>query len=162
MDDLSMAEYEHYLKESDDFKKWRDRTVIQLPRLAARVFALRDEHYYGCGFHYDLERTLGYLIWKLNDFQSYPLNLREMVAHRIVMKVHLSELFKDVVKAEKEIQYSREQRHLIVVEADNYDEAYEKALAMTENLKLTAPDDESDDPGELTDAELTEEEMQDA
>ena len=56
-------------------------------------------------------------------------------------------------------QYSREQRHLIVVEATNYDEAYEKAMVITENLKLSSEDDESDDPGELTDAELTAEEI---
>jgi len=57
-------------------------------------------------------------------------------------------------------QYAREQRHLIVVEADNYDEAYEKAQDAVTKLKLDSPDDESDDDGELTDAELTEEEMQ--
>jgi acyl-CoA reductase-like NAD-dependent aldehyde dehydrogenase len=56
-------------------------------------------------------------------------------------------------------QYSREQRHLIVVEAKDYDEAYEKAMEVAENLRLTAPDDESDDPGEITDAESVDEEV---
>jgi acyl-CoA reductase-like NAD-dependent aldehyde dehydrogenase len=55
-------------------------------------------------------------------------------------------------------QYAREQRHLIVVEADNYDEAYEKAQDAVTKLNLDSPDDESDDDGELTDAETVDEE----
>ena len=58
-------------------------------------------------------------------------------------------------------QYAREQRHLIVVEASNYDEAYEKAEEIAENLRLTAPDDESDDPGVITDAESIDEDEDD-
>lgn len=55
-------------------------------------------------------------------------------------------------------QFTREQRHLIVVEADSYDEAYEKARLKTEELDLSSKDDESDDEGELTDAETIDEE----
>lgn len=101
--DLQMIEYERYLKESKSFNAWRDRAIEQLPALAARVFALRKPFYTGCGFHYSLEKTLGFLLLKLNDFDSYPLDIREMVAHYLVMKVHLNGLFKDVIKAEKEI-----------------------------------------------------------
>lgn len=49
-------------------------------------------------------------------------------------------------------QYSREQRHLIEVEANNYDEAYDKAQDAAAKLDLESPDDESDDDGEITDA----------
>lgn len=101
--DLQMIEYERYLKESKEFNAWRDRAVDQLPALAARIFKLRISVYGGCGFHYSLEKTLGYLLWKLNDFQAYPLDIREMVAYRVVMKVQLNGLFKDVIKAEKKI-----------------------------------------------------------
>lgn len=101
--DELMLEYERYLKESKEFNAWRDRAIEQFPALAARVFKLRICVYPGFGSQHDLEKTLGYLLWQLNNFQSYPLNLREMVAHRIVMKVHLNTLFKDVVKAEKAI-----------------------------------------------------------
>jgi len=45
-----------------------------------------------------------------------------------------------------------------VVEADSYDEAYEKARLKTEELDLSSKDDESDDEGELTDAESIDEE----
>jgi len=55
-------------------------------------------------------------------------------------------------------QYSREQRHLIVVEAKDYDEAYEKAQDAVTKLNLDSPDDESDDDGEITDAETIDEE----
>jgi hypothetical protein len=58
-------------------------------------------------------------------------------------------------------QYSREQRHLIVVEAPNYDEAYEMAQKVAENLQLSSIDDESDDPGEITDAESIDEDILD-
>jgi hypothetical protein len=101
--DLQMIEYERYLKESKEFNAWRDRAIEQLPALADRVFKLRKSVYRGCGFHYSIEKTLGYLLWKLNDFEAYPLDIREMAAHRIVMKVHLNGLFKDVIKAEKDI-----------------------------------------------------------
>ena len=42
-------------------------------------------------------------LWKLNDFQAYPLDLREMVAHRMALKVHLDGLFKNVIAAEKSV-----------------------------------------------------------
>ena len=58
-------------------------------------------------------------------------------------------------------QYTREQRHLIEVEANSYDEAYEKAMQKVEELDLSSKDDESDDPGELTDAESVDEEYLD-
>ena len=101
--DLQMIEYERYLKESKEFNAWRDRAIEQLPALAARIFKLRISVYGGCGFHYSLEKTLGYLLWKLNDFQAYPLDIREMAAHHLVMKVHLNGLFKDVILAETEV-----------------------------------------------------------
>lgn len=101
--DIQMIEYERYLKESKEFNAWRDRAIEQLPALADRVFKLRKSVYSGCGFHYAIEKTLGFLLWKLNDFDSYPLDIREMVAHHLIMKVHLNGLFKDVIKAEKDI-----------------------------------------------------------
>ena len=101
--DELMLEYERYLKESKRFNAWRDRAVDQLPSLSKRVFGLRHRTYEGCGFHYDLEKTLGFLIWRLNDFQSYPLDLREMIAHSAIMRVTMNGLFKDLNRAEKEI-----------------------------------------------------------
>jgi hypothetical protein len=98
-----MLEYERYRKHCKEFNAWRDRAIEQLPALAARIFKLRKSVYRGCGFHYSIEKTLGFLLWKLNDFEAYPLDIREMAAHRLIMKIHLNGLFKDVIKAEKEI-----------------------------------------------------------
>lgn len=49
---------------------WRGRVAKHLPRLAQRVFALRNKPYRGHGFHYAMEAELGYLIARMNDYQN--------------------------------------------------------------------------------------------
>ena len=57
-------------------------------------------------------------------------------------------------------QYTREQRHLIIVTAENQEEAFRKAEAESEKLNLESPDDESDDRGELQTVDLLPREME--
>lgn len=96
-------EYKLFRAEASKFDKWRNRANKHIPTLSARIFALRDKNYVGWGFHYSLEKKLGYIILKFNDFDNRPTTSRDMWTHRVIMEVHLDGLFKDVVKAEKSI-----------------------------------------------------------
>jgi len=53
-----------------DHYEWRKKVNPELPKLAARVFALRDKTYPGCGFHWSLERLLGTVISNINDYDK--------------------------------------------------------------------------------------------
>ncbi len=75
-------------------ERWKE--VQQgLPDLGKRIFELRGKHYEGCGFHYGLEKSIGYLLWKVNDFDK-SLNPVDCV----VLEVLYEELCEQVVKAE--------------------------------------------------------------
>lgn len=50
--------------------EWRKKIREELPKLAIRIFALRNKSYNGCGFHYSLEKLIGYLLWKANNFDK--------------------------------------------------------------------------------------------
>lgn len=83
------------------YEKWKKRFNKQIPNLAARVFALREEFYRGCGFHYGTERKLGGIIYNLNNYDDTPQESKNMMMHRIVMQVAANGLFEDVVEAER-------------------------------------------------------------
>lgn len=57
-------------KEHEEFNAWRKAEIAKLPETAARVFALRGTGYYGSGFQWGLEKQLGYVIHKLNDYDD--------------------------------------------------------------------------------------------
>jgi hypothetical protein len=46
----------------------------KLPAAAMRVFALDGKHYNGCGFHYSLVKTIGGLMYRLNNFDAKYTN----------------------------------------------------------------------------------------
>jgi len=68
-----------------------------LPALAKRVFALRDTTYPGCGFHWSMEKAIGVLLRRVNDFDS-PFNDDALM----VCEVAYEQLLEDVAKAEAE------------------------------------------------------------
>jgi hypothetical protein len=75
--------------------QWRKRVNAHLPTLAARVFALRDKSYMGCGFHYGLEKQLGSLIAWVNDYDN-PLTF----STRIRDELGLGFLLRGLLRAE--------------------------------------------------------------
>ena len=86
-------------RELKKFNEWRKEIGKKLPNLAERVFALRRVGYAGCGFHWSLEKGLGYIIHMANDFdRSY----REFTA-RIVAEVNYEHFVKRLERIEKEI-----------------------------------------------------------
>jgi len=56
--------------ELKEFNKWRKKIGKTLPELASRVFALRKVGYMGCGFHWSLEKDLGYIISVMTNFDK--------------------------------------------------------------------------------------------
>jgi hypothetical protein len=100
-----------YDKESQDYfkqqgqrwiyEKWAKRANKQIPNLATRIFNLREKSYVGHGFHYGIERRLGNIIAKLNDYDDCPREIIKIITHKIVMKTAVNRLFDDVVKAER-------------------------------------------------------------
>ena len=92
--------YQKHMDEIWLYKRWANRANNQIPNLASRIFALRNKNYLGCGFHYSMERSLGIILAKLNNYDDCPPTSLYMMQHRIVMKVSLNQLFKDVVDAE--------------------------------------------------------------
>lgn len=75
---------------------WRKRAARNMPALATRIFALRDKMYQGCGFHWCMERDLGRLIARLNDYDS-PFD----AAQRLGTEVALEMLYREVKGAEE-------------------------------------------------------------
>jgi hypothetical protein len=101
-----MDEYDRLSEETKKYELWRNRANKQIPDISKRVFNLRNTFYTGCGVHYSLERTLGYVILKLNDFDNYPITFESMFIHRSGVQLHLNHLFKKVVKAENEVIFN--------------------------------------------------------
>lgn len=81
-------------------EKWALKVKKHFPELAQRVFALRDKHYMGCGFHYDLERNLGIVIASLNDYTTHRRGIKEFAFHSM-RKINVMRLFQEIKKAEK-------------------------------------------------------------
>jgi hypothetical protein len=106
--DQEMKDYEDLIKEQKKFHEWRDRAVKGLPELANRIFALRGKQYNGWGFHYGLEKSIGYLLWRLNDFEiGCPFEgpeAKKVWANRLALEVNLSNLYERVVAAEKSLE----------------------------------------------------------
>ena len=87
------------IQELKKFNKWRKEIGETLPDLANRVFALRKKSYMGCGFHWSLEKDLGWIIATMNDFdRSY----RDW-GTRIIVEVRYEQLIKQMEEIENEI-----------------------------------------------------------
>lgn len=74
---------------------WRKRVNKHFPKLAQRVFALRDKSYMGCGFHYSMERQLGRLMACVNDYNK-PIEMLDI----IMDPMNFREFIRDLVRAE--------------------------------------------------------------
>ena len=86
-------------RELRKFNKWRKETKEILPELASRVFALRKKGYMGCGFHWSLERDLGWVISTMNNFDR---GYRDW-AIRIAAKVKYEHFIERLIEIEDEI-----------------------------------------------------------
>jgi len=95
--------YQKHMAQIWLYERWAKRANNQIPNLASRIFALRNKNYVGCVFHYSIERSLGTILVKLNNYDDCPPTNLYMMQHRIVMKVSLNQLFEDVVNAENTI-----------------------------------------------------------
>jgi hypothetical protein len=80
------------------FNDWRKEIGKGLPELANRVFALRNKGYTGCGFHWTLEKDLGYIISVMNDFDNRYSNMID----QIVIKIKYQSFIYTLEKAEGE------------------------------------------------------------
>lgn len=101
-------------KRNDAFTKWRKRTAKNMPELAARVFALRKRFYMGCGFHWGMEKSLGYILAKLNDYDdSRYYHSDNAISLHIALEVLVQELYHSVVKAEQSaIEWERNENKI--------------------------------------------------
>jgi hypothetical protein len=90
------------MSKHDAFNKWRARTCNTIPALATRVFALRDVYYLGCGYHWNMERSLGVCLARLNDYDSDMSCPDGPIAKgkQVVLRALVEELCKQVIKAE--------------------------------------------------------------
>lgn len=75
---------------------WRKRVNSHLPDLMGRVFALRDKHYSGCGFHYSLESLAGKVLHLVNT-----QDIERDVAGQLIDEILVEDLFRRVAQAEK-------------------------------------------------------------
>jgi len=69
----------------DDIQKhyaWRKMVAENMPDIAQRVFGLREKFYYGCGFHYGLERSLGSIIATVNDYDN-PIEKSTQITDKV-------------------------------------------------------------------------------
>jgi hypothetical protein len=92
-----------YFKQMDQqwlYRRWEKRVDKQIPNLATRVFALREKMYPGWGFHYEMEKRLGKIIYELNNYDDCPQDWKKIAMRRLVMEVIVSGLFEDVKIAE--------------------------------------------------------------
>jgi hypothetical protein len=95
--------------EAEKLDKWRVRSKLRLlTDLAPRIGKLSQQFYMGCGFHYSLEKSLGYLIAELSMPVQWSANhcakIPEDRLRIIMLQVNMSMLVNQVVKAEKSVR----------------------------------------------------------
>lgn len=94
-----MNSYEKQLSLSEKRTKehniWRNDIYLQLPSIAMRVFAIRNLYYYGCGFHYELEKTLGKIISFINDkehiIEQYNIVIEKEIFNSFIKTLEAAE-----------------------------------------------------------------------
>jgi hypothetical protein len=84
------------------YEEWSRRASARMPQLAARVFALRDKGYPGCGYHYAMEAALGKLIARICDPTSidYHDPKKPVWVQHMASRIHLRALIRDIWRAE--------------------------------------------------------------
>ena len=88
-----------YKNESKLFNKWRKRAYNRLPEISSKVFALRNKHYLGCGFHWSLEKTLGYCITHICNYDRSYNDWSE----NSIIQIKFEGLMKDIKDIEKRL-----------------------------------------------------------
>ena len=89
-------------EQNTKFSEWRVKVSDELPALAQRVFSLRAKMYTGCGFHWAMERDLGYVMAKVNDFDDSDIYYgSDAAAKQIALEVTYELLRENVQKAEE-------------------------------------------------------------
>ncbi len=96
-------------QQNDAYTKWRRIVEELLPELSKRIFALREHGYMGCGFHWALERDLGYAIAKVCDYDDGDIyHSKDAFAHQIVIQVRVRQTFERLAKIEDELKFPGE------------------------------------------------------
>lgn len=88
--------------EVKSFNKWRVRARNRLPELSAKVFELRYKSYPGCGFHWSLEKQLGFCINNICNYDRRYADWMENISIQVVFEG----LIKEIKKIEAEISNS--------------------------------------------------------
>ena len=79
-------------QELKKFNKWRKEIGKILPKLASRVFALRRVGYMGYGFHWGLEKDLGYIIAMMNNFDKSYRDLNDRISVEVEYECFIKRL----------------------------------------------------------------------
>jgi len=74
------------------FNEWRKEIGKTLPELASRVFALRKKGYMGCGFHWGLEKDLGWVILTMNNFDKSYRDFATRISVEVVYECFIERL----------------------------------------------------------------------
>lgn len=97
--EITSADMRAYMAEEKarrNYSKWMARVSKKLPALSARVFALRDTGYHGCGFHWSLESRLGRVIMIATNAEEDVWHGKEAYANRLINEILVESLHKDV------------------------------------------------------------------
>lgn len=105
----TIEEIQREKRESDKFSNYRKEVNEKLPEIARKVFALRKMSYVGCGFHWCLEKNLGWVLAEVNNYDKgsyyHSKQKSDVFMTRTILKVRVKELFKDIERIEKELGY---------------------------------------------------------
>lgn len=82
--------------------EWRKKVRTELPGLAARIFALREKFYPGCGLSWVRERSLGKLIALTSDYDTLATP-----TDQIVMEIVYEELVENLATDEAALAQSK-------------------------------------------------------
>lgn len=114
----STEQIEQKRQDNKAFTEWRKRVADEMPELATRVFALRKRMYMGAGLHWSMERELGFVMARVNDYDHDYYHGPNAWADCIVLEVRYEALIKSVIEAEATAdEWDREYRSGPVVEA---------------------------------------------
>lgn len=100
-------------RETKEFNKWRKNIGKTLPELSTRVFNLRRKSYMGYGFHWSLEKDLGWVILTINNFdksyRDWDLRLTVEVVYEHFIK-RLEEIENEISQRTRKVQRSHPKR----------------------------------------------------
>lgn len=94
------------IQELKKFNKWRRNIGKILPELATRVFNLRRKGYTGCGFHWSLEKDLGWVILTMNNFDKSYRDFATRISVEVVYEhfiEHLEEIEDEISQRAKKV-----------------------------------------------------------